>query len=112
VQYVSDSSGVVAPSQLSLNRSDHGKPALVHDHQLGTSHHVRFNLTHTDGLVGVAVALGREVGIDAELQHRRTRGNIMRVARRHFSAAEVEQLESKQMIRFSNCFFMWWIHCG
>lgn len=83
------------PSGLVFHRSRHGKPALVGVRPDPAEPPLRFNLTHTDGLVGVAVALGKEVGLDAEAVRRRTRGDVLRLARRRFAGAEVAQLESE-----------------
>ena len=54
-----------------------------------------FNLTHTPGLLGVAVSPpGLAVGLDAEAAGRAPRGGCLRVARRHFARADVAALES------------------
>jgi 4'-phosphopantetheinyl transferase len=53
---------------------------------------LRFNLTHTPGLVACAVALDREVGVDAERLDRPVA--CMELARRAFSGEERTLLES------------------
>jgi 4'-phosphopantetheinyl transferase len=50
----------VAPASLTFASGPLGKPALVEPRSL------RFNLSHSGGLALVAVALGREVGVDLE----------------------------------------------
>lgn len=63
---------------------------------------LRFNLTHTRGLVACAVALDRDVGIDVE-DLTRARGTVA-VANRFFAPAEVAALhrlpEDQQPARF------------
>jgi 4'-phosphopantetheinyl transferase len=80
--------GAPAPA-LRLARGARGKPALAPPHA-----GLAFNLTHTDGLVGVAVAAAARVGLDAEPAARRPRADPLRVARRHFAPAEVAALEA------------------
>lgn len=71
-----------------------GKPLL--DTQ-GLPRRIRefdFNITHTDGLVGVAVAAGAKVGIDCERVDRQLSGRARaeRIARRMFSEEEQQEL--------------------
>lgn len=76
------------PASLVFSRNKHGKPELCHP-----ATPLRFNLTHTPGLIGLAVAVGGSVGLDAEAKGRKTRGDSLRLARRRFSQIEIEQLE-------------------
>ena len=67
---------------------------------------LKFNLSHTNGLVVCVVAREREVGVDVEDRERR--GKLLEVAERFFSASEVAALrrlpEAEQLDRF---FFYW-----
>ena len=67
---------------------------------------LQFNVTHTEGLIGVAIARDISVGIDAESISRRTRSDPLRLARRRFSTAEIEQLETIQEREARNLHFM------
>jgi len=67
--------------------STSGKPALA-----GDAHELSFNLSHTRGLIAVAVARGREVGIDVEWLDRPVRASSL--ARRYFNEPELEELRS------------------
>ena len=49
-----------APSEIRVERAPQGKPRLVHPMDL------RFNLSHAGDVGMVAVAVGRDVGIDVE----------------------------------------------
>lgn len=77
----------VAPEAVRFCVNRHGKPALLSG---VTPLPVFFNLSHCPGLVGCAVALDADVGIDMEDQNRRVNLNL---ARRFFSEPEIMQLE-------------------
>lgn len=64
----------------------HGKPEIAEP----AGYDLRFSLTHTDGLVAIAVTRRRDVGLDAEHVNRPARG--LDVAPRFFAAAEVDDL--------------------
>ena len=67
---------------------------------------LKFNLSHTNGLIALIVARDREVGVDVEDRERR--GRLLNVADRYFSPSEVEALralpEGEQLDRF----FLYW----
>lgn len=68
------------PASLLLTAGAHGKP------ELADGGRIRFNVSHSGRLALVAVALGREVGVDVERV--RPRSRLDAIARRCFSAAE------------------------
>ena len=72
------------PESLRLEYGDRGKPRLTGEGEL------RFNVSHSGGLALVALARGREVGVDVE--RIRPRARLDGIARRSFSTAEVEAL--------------------
>jgi 4'-phosphopantetheinyl transferase len=80
---------LATPSSLTFERNEHGKPEISHPKAS-----LRFNLTHTPGLIGVAVTNGAAVGLDAESIHRKTKGNALKLAQRRFAKSEIEQLKS------------------
>ncbi len=73
-----------APEVIRFTRGPHGKPAVAGP--------VEFNLTTSGDLALVAVRLGHAVGIDCERinPHR----DMIAIARRLFSAHEIEQLQA------------------
>lgn len=73
----------IVPSAWTFAFADRGKPYVHPSHAVP----LRFNLTHTTGLVACIVSEDREVGIDAEWLGRRCRH--LELARRFFSAPEV-----------------------
>jgi 4'-phosphopantetheinyl transferase len=72
------------PREVPIVYGEHGKPAL--DPALGSD--LRFNVSHTGGLAAIALAAGREVGVDVEL--RRPRRRLELLARATLSPAEKE----------------------
>jgi len=89
----------VAPPDWRFEPNAHGRPAIVDDHPPARG--LRFNLSHTDTFVVLAVTAGREIGIDVES----TRRNApLEVADRFFSAHESAALrrlpEAEQPARF------------
>jgi 4'-phosphopantetheinyl transferase len=77
----------VAPRELSFSIGEHGKPELI---AAGSAPAVRFNLSHTRGLVACAVSLGRAVGVDVERIDRRV--DIDKLSRSVFSETERTEL--------------------
>jgi len=73
------------PRGLRFRTGAHGKPALA-----GPGAHVRFNLSHTDGIALLAFAIGWELGVDVERSSRRL-GAIV-VSRRVFGAQTADEL--------------------
>lgn len=81
----------------------HGKPML--DPELGQPG-LRFNLSHTKGLVACAVTTGAELGIDVELITERRAG--LDIAGRYFSPAEVALMRSRPREQHGATFFRLW----
>lgn len=82
-------------------RSEAGKPALV-DGAEGLS----FNLSHTQGLIVVAVARNREVGVDVEWLSRSVRAAPL--SQRYFTESERSELESAPYDARTQCFLRLW----
>lgn len=81
----------------------HGKPEIAEP--LGTLP-LRFNLSHTTGLVAAAFALERAVGVDVEITSRRNA--ILDIARRFFSAQEAAYLSTLSADEQHSVFFDIW----
>jgi 4'-phosphopantetheinyl transferase len=76
-----------ALDSFAFTAGEHGRPEIsTPAHATG----VRFNLSHTHGLVACAVARGAEIGVDVEYVERKV--EIMSVANHVFSEAEVAGL--------------------
>lgn len=77
----------VDPSAWRFTTNAHGRPEIV-DRPDGVPD-LRFNISHTNGLIACAVTIGREVGVDVEHVGR----NLMHdIAGRHFAPSEVADL--------------------
>lgn len=95
--------GPTAPADWRFDIGTHGCPSVVSS-QAGTPP-LAFNLSHTDGLVAVAVSRGRPVGVDVERVDRIvTEG----VAERHFAPAEVADLRALPPPAQARAFFDYW----
>lgn len=77
----------IAPADWSFGRNAHGRPAIANP----VARPLHFNLAHTPGLVVLAVASVPEVGVDVEHAGKRP---PLAIARRYFSAVEIEALHS------------------
>ena len=92
----------VEPAQLEFSYSPFGKPSLAGG---ARESGICFNLAHSDGVGLMAVARGREIGVDVE----RIRPEVARdsVAEQFFAPAEVAALralpDSLQVRAFFNC---------
>jgi 4'-phosphopantetheinyl transferase len=93
-----------APGGWRFVRDAHGRPGLAAEHG-GAG--LRFSLSHTAGLVAVAVARARAVGVDAEDLERAVDGPL--VARRFFAPSEVAALAAAptEPLRRERFFALW-----
>jgi 4'-phosphopantetheinyl transferase len=93
----------IDPASWRFATGEHGKPALAPQFQpLG----LHFNLTHTQGLVALAVSRQRDIGIDAENLYERT--TALQLARRYFTAEEARNLEALPPERQPARFYSLW----
>ncbi len=90
-----------APEEVQFRCNRHGKPSLK-----GRSYNIRFNLTHSDRLVLIAVVLGGFVGIDTEIL--RDRNDLGEVARQLFSANEFKLLPDGAVKTRKDLFYRFW----
>ena len=54
----------IAPDQWRFGASAYGRPVILNE--LGAAASIRFNLTHTDGLILLAIGCDCQLGVDAE----------------------------------------------
>lgn len=89
------------PGSLSFEVGMNGKPDFsppIHD--------VSFNLSHTGGVAVLAVASGKQIGIDAEIV--RSGIDVENLSRRFFAAAETDQiLGLPRALRLAAFFACW-----
>lgn len=82
---------------------EHGRPLLACTPPCSPD--LRFNLSHTEGLVACAVTVGREVGVDVEFTGRRL---LHDVPERFFSPREVQDLRARPAPAQPLVFFDYW----
>jgi len=90
------------PSDVSFVYNAFGKPALRPD--FGSQ--LKFNLSHAAGLALIAIACASSVGVD--LEYIRMQSDHAEIARRFFSAAEVDSLSGLQSHAYTAAFFSCW----
>jgi 4'-phosphopantetheinyl transferase len=93
----------VKPAEWRFVENVHGRPA-IHDRPSGVPD-LRFNISHTDGLIACAVTIGREVGVDVEHVGRRVTHDV---AGRFFAPKEVEDLAKLPEDEQRRVFFDYW----
>jgi 4'-phosphopantetheinyl transferase len=91
----------VDPRDWRFVAGDHGKPSVA-----APETRLRFNLSHTEGLVACLVALDAEVGVDVEQTARRS--DTVGIADRFFAAPEVEALRALPEAEQRGRFFEYW----
>lgn len=91
--------GDIAPQDWAFEKNDFGRPHIA-KHQ--GHQDLLFNISHTDGLIAIAFALNRDIGVDVETADRNS--DVVQLADRYFSDAEVRDLhsipEDEQKLRF------------
>lgn len=93
----------VPPAAWTFIANVHGRPEIL-DRPSGVPD-LRFNLSHTDGLIACAVTIGREVGVDVEHIQRRLTHDI---AGRFFAPREVSDLRALPEHAQPLAFFDYW----
>jgi 4'-phosphopantetheinyl transferase len=91
----------VAPEAWRWREGPHGRPEVA-----DPATTVRFNLSHSAGIVVCALADDREVGVDVE---HLARGPVdLKMVRRYCSAAEADDVEAQGADRWQDRFLMYW----
>jgi 4'-phosphopantetheinyl transferase len=93
----------VPPEDWHIVIDERGRPLLGEPHAAAPD--LRFNLSHTDGLIACAVTIGREVGVDVEHIDRRVTHDI---PERFFSEREVADLRRLPREEQDVAFFDYW----
>lgn len=93
----------VAPTRLQLCYGSYGKPALA---ESSGGDALRFNSSHSQGLLLYALACGREIGVD--LEYIRPLPDLEPIAERFFSAGEAAALRALPPDQRLKAFFACW----
>ncbi|NQZ08198.1 MAG: 4'-phosphopantetheinyl transferase superfamily protein [Algicola sp.] len=91
----------VAPQDWQFVKGDKGKPEIANPPLP-----LRFNISHTKGLIICAVALHVDLGVDVEYIKRKS--STIKIAEYKFSPVEVAELKSLPEARQRNRFFDYW----
>jgi 4'-phosphopantetheinyl transferase len=93
----------VAPAHWRFETNDYGRPYIAAP-EIGRD--LRFNLSHTDGLIVVAIAEGCEIGIDVERLDREL--DTAQLAPTVFEASEMSAFRSAPEHQRRDLFFAFW----
>ncbi len=88
------------PASLVFSQTAHGKPCLAHESPL------QFNLTHTRGMIVLAVTTGAPLGVDVEYVNRVA--DVAKLTERYFSPAEASALYELPVELWNERFFDLW----
>jgi 4'-phosphopantetheinyl transferase len=90
----------VRPHEWQFSEDSYGKP-----HVCDGFPKLRFNLTHTEGLIACVVSSNHEVGVDAEFMDATV---DLDIARNYFSQSEIEHVEKAPKEAIHEVFFDIW----
>ncbi|RKZ37486.1 MAG: 4-phosphopantetheinyl transferase [Gammaproteobacteria bacterium] len=93
----------IEPHQWRFSKNAYGRPEIIP--QAGVPP-LRFNLSHTDGLIICGVVLKQDIGVDVENKERT--GAMIEIADRFFSQQEVRDLYALPEKQRRNRFFDYW----
>ncbi|MGB5425678.1 MAG: 4'-phosphopantetheinyl transferase superfamily protein, partial [Gammaproteobacteria bacterium] len=93
----------IDPSYWQFSSNQHGRPEISAP---DIAPPLRFNLTHTTGLVACVVTLEVDCGIDVERLSRR--GKSMAIAEKMFAVSEQQALRRLDGEAFQDRFFVYW----
>jgi 4'-phosphopantetheinyl transferase len=94
----------VHPADWRFTNNEYGRPAIANLSQAECG--LRFNISHTRGLIALGVTQHRELGVDVE--NVRTRDVGLEIADRFFAPAEVAELSTVPKDRQQDRFFEYW----
>mgnify|MGYP000063991965 CR=1 FL=1 len=93
----------VEPTHWRFEANDYGRPSIAAPE---IDRDLRFNLSHTDGLVVLAIAEGCEIGIDVETLDRQF--DTAQIAPTVFEASELNAFQSAPEHQRCDLFFAFW----
>jgi 4'-phosphopantetheinyl transferase len=92
----------VAPADWCFEKNAYGKPSIANPGYES----LKFNLSHTDNMIVMAVTVNREIGVDVEWILRSN--DVLDICDRFFSPVEVEQLFAEPDEKKRERFFDFW----
>ena len=92
------------PEKIAFSYNPQGKPSINNSDAANVLH---FNVSHTDDVVLIGVALQHPIGIDLEALRPMT--DMIQIARRFFAPAEYKHLEATPEGDHQRLFFRYWV---
>jgi 4'-phosphopantetheinyl transferase len=92
----------VAPEKVRIVTGEHGKPCLTK-----CTENIRFNLSHSEDILIIAISTGRDVGVDIEAI--KTDKPLNGMASLAFSRREQEELFTLPSSRLATAFYHCWV---
>ena len=93
----------VPPETWRFETNEYGRPEITEPDE---GKFLKFNLSHTKGLIACIVTRWRDVGVDVEDRERS--GELIKVADRFFSPHEVDALHAQPESEQNDRFFSYW----
>ncbi len=94
----------VDPAEWQFGKNGFGKPELDHPYKTLP---IRFNISHTDGLIMCGIARDYDIGVDVEDTQRSTRATLDSLSS-YFSRPEIEDLDKLPPDQQKHRFFDYW----
>ena len=94
----------ITPSEWAFSTNSFGRPQI--DNPQGSAHALSFNISHTRGLIALAITRGLEVGVDVE--NVSAREVSLDIADHYFAPEEVAELARVAPERQQERFFEYW----
>jgi 4'-phosphopantetheinyl transferase len=94
----------VEPADWRFNKNGYGKPGISHPKSILP---IRFNLSHTNGMIMCGITRDCEIGVDVEDAQRTTRAAFDSLSR-YFSSREIEDLGKLPPDQQRQRFFDYW----
>jgi 4'-phosphopantetheinyl transferase len=98
----------IAPGRWKFSTNSYGRPRIAEEIAIGqpSARDLVFNISHTRGLIALAIARGRDLGVDVE--NAAARCVSLDVARAYFSPDEVDDLFRTPSDLQQDRFFEYW----
>jgi 4'-phosphopantetheinyl transferase len=96
----------IAATELRFGAGSHGRPELLPASGAGSGPRVRFNLSHTHGLVGCAITREADIGFDVEAI---SRPAPLEIVEDYFTPEEVASLQGLPPARRDGHFYTLWV---
>lgn len=93
----------IAPEAWRFIYNEYGRPEVEAKFN---SQNLRFNLSHTNGLIVLGITLENDLGVDTECLQRKN--NIIAIAERYFSESEIRQLQQTSETGQIELFYQLW----